>query len=436
MAKQLLVQEHLDKLNQSEQPIQRKRAEQLKQPMSAVHLKMISGCRMAQGSNLMHGESKHNTGSRKASAIICGARFGHLTVIEQTEERKNRYVVWKCRCDCGNEYCAASRELRSRRAVSCKDPSCKYYIEAMRIRCRAEDITGRRFGKLIVLGPAMEEQFYSSTCKNADVHVLKVSFELAEGYEAVGMNLGNQNLHGQRKREEKVLEAKVRDASSLSGQMWNLKRVKRDDRGRFLWECKCDCGKIIETTSSELRTGNRKSCGCLSRPPLKDWIGHRFGYLTVTSYEGKRNGSHFWICRCDCGNETVVSQSSLQSGHTCSCGCFCKPPSEYKTFVDGTCVEILRSAVNQGKVPKNNTSGVRGVYRDKKRKCWCAQITFKGKTINLGSYETIGEAKFARERGVERYFREFLEEYDKRIAEEEQQAGRTSFEGQESLKEK
>ena len=32
-----------------------------------------------------------------------GQRFGHLTVLKKLDERENRYVVWLCRCDCGNE---------------------------------------------------------------------------------------------------------------------------------------------------------------------------------------------------------------------------------------------------------------------------------------------------------------------------------------------
>ena len=299
----------------------------------------------------------------KISKVTCGARFGHLTVLEQTEERKNGYVVWRCRCDCGNEYGAASRELKSGRAVSCKDPSCKYYTEAMKKRYSREDFTGRRFGKLLVLGLAAE------------------------------------------------------DITSASGKPVQS-RIKRDANGRVLWNCKCDCGNTVEATSSELKSGNRKSCGCLSRPPLYDWVGKRFGRLTVTAYDGKRNGYHYWKCLCDCGNETVVVQTSLLRGHTSSCGCLGRSLKDRRTLVDGTCVEILRSALLKGTIPQNNSSGVRGVYWQKKQQRWIAQIMFKGKMIYLGSYNTIGEAAIARKRGEQKYFGEFLEEYDARAAEE------------------
>ena len=110
--------------------------------------------------------------------------------------------------------------------------------------------------------------------------------------------------------------------------------------------------------------------------------------------------------------ETTVEQSSLKSGHTISCGCQAKPVQEYRTLVDGTCVEILRSALKKGTILRNNTSGVRGVYWDKKREKWVAQITFKGKTMYLGSFTNIGDARIARKQAEERYFGEFLEEYD------------------------
>lgn len=32
---------------------------------------------------------------------LLGDKYNRLTVIEQTEKRKNRKIVWKCQCDCG-----------------------------------------------------------------------------------------------------------------------------------------------------------------------------------------------------------------------------------------------------------------------------------------------------------------------------------------------
>ena len=47
-----------------------------------------------------------------------GQRFGHLTVLKKLDERENRYVVWLCRCDCGNEIKVNTRHLMGVRTKS------------------------------------------------------------------------------------------------------------------------------------------------------------------------------------------------------------------------------------------------------------------------------------------------------------------------------
>ena len=46
---------------------------------------------------------------------------------------------------------------------------------------------------------------------------------------------------------------------------------------------------------------------------------------------------HRWRCRCDCGNETIVGQTPLQSGKTKSCGCLqSETYRDNLKLVDGT----------------------------------------------------------------------------------------------------
>ena len=44
---------------------------------------------------------------------LTGQRFGRLTAIEPTKERKNGYIMWRCLCDCGNETEARENSLVS-----------------------------------------------------------------------------------------------------------------------------------------------------------------------------------------------------------------------------------------------------------------------------------------------------------------------------------
>lgn len=46
----------------------------------------------------------------------------------------------------------------------------------------------------------------------------------------------------------------------------------------------------------------------------------RFNKLTVLKRDGG-NKNATWLCQCDCGNKTIVSTTHLKSGHTKSCGC-------------------------------------------------------------------------------------------------------------------
>ena len=154
----------------------------------------------------------------------------------------------------------------------------------------------------------------------------------------------------------------------------------------------------MEAPSRQLLSGYRRSCGCLSHPPLKDYLGKRFSMLTVTGYAGKEDGQHLWRCKCDCGKETVVRQTNLQSGKTKSCGCLQeKQLLENLKLCEGTSVTILEAG--RRRLRPTNTSGVTGVYRNRRTGRWCAQITFKRKTFYLGAYEKKGDAIQARKRG-------------------------------------
>lgn len=59
-------------------------------------------------------------------------------------------------------------------------------------------------------------------------------------------------------------------------------------------------------------------------PRMVDLTGQKFGRLAVLERTGSKYGKVQWKCRCDCGNEVVVSGSNLKCGNTKSCGCYNK----------------------------------------------------------------------------------------------------------------
>ena len=91
------------------------------------------------------------------------------------------------------------------------------------------------------------------------------------------------------------------------------------------WFAECSCDKTIVVPGHSLKSGNTKSCGCHKKEVLTpDMTGQRFGRLValreVDNSAYKSNAS-MWECRCDCGNVIVTQGSALRSGHTKSCGC-------------------------------------------------------------------------------------------------------------------
>lgn len=199
----------------------------------------------------------------------------------------------------------------------------------------------------------------------------------------------------------------IRDLSGMRfGKLTVIEKTGKVAKDRNpLWRCRCDCGNEIETTKWKLVSGGVSSCGCGHQPPLKDWIGKRFDRVVVLGYAGKKDGRHMWRCRCDCGVEFTANQSNLLNGQTTSCGCKQKERSGLH-YVDGTFIEGIQSQT----ISKANTSGVRGVYFNKRRGKWVAQIAFKGKCYYLGGYNKLEDAAKARIDG-ERMYDHFLEWY-------------------------
>ena len=58
---------------------------------------------------------------------------------------------------------------------------------------------------------------------------------------------------------------------------------------------------------------------------MQNLIGQRFGKLTVVKFvEMDSRRQSIWLCKCDCGKETLVRAGNLRRLHTRSCGCIQK----------------------------------------------------------------------------------------------------------------
>lgn len=66
-------------------------------------------------------------------------------------------------------------------------------------------------------------------------------------------------------------------------------------------------------------------------------LGKKFNRLTVVGNTNERysNGGYKWICKCDCGNDSIVRGDSLKSGHIKSCGCLNSELTSKRAFKHG-----------------------------------------------------------------------------------------------------
>lgn len=85
------------------------------------------------------------------------------------------------------------------------------------------------------------------------------------------------------------------------------------------WLCRCTCGNERVVWQTSLYTGASQSCGCINK--VGDITGQRFGRLTVVRYVDTVGHHKRWLCKCDCGKTTISWQLGLRKGSSKSCGC-------------------------------------------------------------------------------------------------------------------
>lgn len=82
-----------------------------------------------------------------AKINLLNQKIGKLLVIEETNKRKNKSIIWKCQCDCGNIEEFSTKELRSDGIIQCHQcgNSRKPQINL------TENIIGKKYNHLTVL---------------------------------------------------------------------------------------------------------------------------------------------------------------------------------------------------------------------------------------------------------------------------------------------
>ena len=141
----------------------------------------------------------------------------------------------------------------------------------------------------------------------------------------------------------------------LTGQKFNrLTALEIDYSKDLFWFFQCDCGNIKSCSSSAVKSGKIKSCGCYRNElnvarNTKDLTGQRFGLWTVLNKDLEKKADRaFWICECDCGTIRSVSGAHLRNGQSTSCRCKQAPDLTGLRFSKLLVLEMLEDRTTDG----------------------------------------------------------------------------------------
>lgn len=214
-------------------------------------------------------------------------------------------------------------------------------------------------------------------------------------------------------------------------------RIQPSGQRKTRWWCECTCGNTALIATSDLLNNHTQSCGCLQKEAtsqarkkynhyeLRDgiaygytsdgyefcfdeddfdlvspycWFSGQHGYIQTTI--GKRNVFlHRLVMKNELAENLYVDHLNHDPGDNRKCNL--------------RVVSHLENMHNL-KLSNKNTSGVTGVYLNKRTGKWYSQIMVGGKTKCLGTYVDFDDAVAARKTAEEKYFGKFS--YDNSIA--------------------
>ena len=332
---------------------------------------------------------------------LSGQKFGKLTVLyrvaDHISKNGNRRVVWRCKCECGNETDVMALNLTRNHTLSC---GCSR-VDGRKPLVR--DVAGERFGNLVAIrrieNVTPTKWLFACDCGN-EIEALLINVTSGRT-KSCGRKCGLKN-HPNESR--KTLGFRGDLTGQRFGRLLVLEQLADKDKyTQFL--CQCDCGRQTIASGNSLKYGNTKSCGCLhkeisGKSNSEDLSGLRFGKLLVIGKAPSRYGKLHWICKCECGQETVVSTGGLKSGHTQSCGCYQDEVASDTHFIDLTGRRFGKLTVME-RTDNSRTGLVKYLC-----KCDCGNTsTVMGAPLLDGRTQSCGCWKYSRlEEDVVQYF--------------------------------
>lgn len=225
----------------------------------------------------------------------------------------------------------------------------------------------------------------------------------------------------------------------LVGQRFgHLEVVAQAEHGKFsgaYWACRCCCGATVVRRGAGLKAGHSKSCGCRNTEsvdarravPLPASIADarwiplskgKFALVDETDFErvskfnwsiaakryaayralpenGAKNGPYVYLHRFIIGAQPGDTVDHINH-------------DELDNRKGNLRIASMSEQGRNKRRPNHNTSGKKGVWWDKKRLIWRAEIKMEpGKKLYLGAFASCDEAGLAYDEAATEFFSNF-----------------------------
>lgn len=307
------------------------------------------------------------------------------------------------------------------------------------------DLTGIRFGKLVVIGIDEDRTkdgkvYWLCRCDCGNItSVLSTSL--------TRKNRGVKSCGCARNSKEAINKARITRESypkDITGMRFgrltvirktDIKSTRISDNGSYLWECKCDCGNICYYSRYALITPyGVRSCGCLYKDTRTE-IAKKYCTYDLDNYDFGigycDNGTYFFFDKED--YDKIKNYSWWYDGHYVIAHSLKDDKYttdvirmhrvimdiedredinvDHKNLVRYDCrkCNLRRATDSQNSMNKDysymSKSGIPGVRKENNK--WVAIIKINGKSIRLGSFEKLNDAINARKSAEDKLFGEF-----------------------------
>lgn len=194
------------------------------------------------------------------------------------------------------------------------------------------DLTGQRFGKLVVIkmiynGTKSGTTLCECKCDCGNI-IIKSSPSLRKA--KLLPSCGCNNINDMRNRFAKNIEGKKFGRLTVLETIWSSEARKSKVR------CLCDCGNEVVKLRHYIMDGSVKSCGCLlsdvaSTNHSKDYSNYisDFGIKIIKKSSKNKYNQQLWECICGrCGKHFVELPIKIKRNCVRSCGCLSSSSSE------------------------------------------------------------------------------------------------------------